>query len=572
MDIDTPQQANKESSSSGNDGQGDAFSSTDSKQAQDDTQAKPPSASLKSEGARDLHDRRTSSPDEMADVGDASLHQSSALQKPSPHSAEVGATPDQEQSCKFEKDLLINLQEAIQIMTDRLHTSHVEREILENAILPYQQKLTAALRELEDLKRTSDAQPTCGKEALAEVQSELSFATMKMDQLRNEKIELEHRLAKRDDTIANDASELALLREKIRAIPELQSSLTETKDRCFCLEKELAEVKKMHSARDVAAEHRTRSLEAENVLLSAELAKANRKTGVLEINLTTMLEDAKERAFRAISEATQLKTDHVKMQQYIDKIESQLSDTRASANELNKTFEDEISNMNKMLELNEQRANEAESRARDLMEELKQERELTMKREKRRLEKKSLVPHAETLLVDMEVALEAKWAALEAQKTEMERARKSEMSLLAAQEKLKKQKIDAQFLAEQQRRECVRLTRQVDLQADEIERLKQLLDRPKEVSHHPLDSTDAPRPDTAMEVSSPGFWRNSSERDPPNGAMDIGLETKIPTHYFPSPSNQSPGDYQSSIRQLSAIRREHQHLLESLRGNRISFG
>lgn len=573
MDVDTPSQSDKALSSATDDVQdGRSSSPSLSHEPQADQLSKPypPSEASVPKEAQNLFDKVPASVDKMTDVEHHGMPQAS-FQKSSPSPAEVYDTSDKD-GLDFESEILADVNGALKPLTDRLHSEHIERAMLEEAVLPYQQKLVAALQELGDLRKQLEAQPNSNSEEVNKLRSELSFLTSKMNELSETKIELEMRLVKRDHLIAKEAAELARLRTETKVIPDLRAELLDVLERREFAENKLAEVETTYAARTRAAEEGVRSLNAKVVELTTQLTKKQCEFDALDASLYVKINDTKNRACQAESEAERLRKENLELQETSKKLENDLEDARASSEELNKSFEGEIAEMNKILELTKQRAGKAEAHARDLVEELKQERELSMKREKRRMEKKSLIPHAETLLSDVENALQAKWAALEAQKNEMERARKSEMSVLAAQEKLRKEKIDAQFLAEQQRKECVRLNRQVDQQANEIERLKRLLEHSHDFPPSPTNANMMPRRSTGLGAPSPVAWRNSTERQTPDEMMDIGPESAIPTHYFPSPSDRLPDDFQSSVRQLSAIREDHKNLLESLRHDRISFG
>lgn len=581
MDLDTPEKEDAPLSSAVSDIRNDSSpSSSQPLQPQADQSSQPdlppqsdsPLEHSSSKEVQNLPGETSTSADIMTDAEDHKIPRPASHDPSHPLTeGKASETFDKEGSPNFENEILADVNKAFKALTDRLHSEHVERAILEDAVLPYQQRLVAALQELEDLKERPKEQSTINSVQVEKIRSDLSTMRAKVIELRETKRELETRLAQRDHTIAQDAAEVARLRAETKEVPELRAKLSDAVNMHDFAMNKLSEVERTYVARTTAAEEGVRSLNAKIVELTTQLTETRCESEAFQAACDTRVNDAKQRASQATSKSAKLQVDNSKMQAYISKLETELSDTRSSTQELNKSFEDEIANMNKMLELNEERAEKAEARARDLMEELRQERELSIKREKRRLEKRSLIPHAETLLADMEEALQAKWAALEAQKVEMERARKSEMSVLASQEKLKKEKIDAQFLAEQHRKECVRLSRQVDQQADEIERLKRLLDQPRGFSQSPADASMIPRPSAGLGAPSPVMWKNSAVRRTSDEMMDIGPESTIPTHYFPSPSNQMSEDFQKSFRQLSAIREDHQHLLESLRDNRISF-
>lgn len=573
MDIDTPSQSDKAPSSATDDvqdGRSPSPSLSHEPQADQSSTSHPPSEAPVQKEVQNALDKAPASVDKMTDVEGLGTPQAS-LQKSGPSPADVSDTPDKD-GLDFDSEIMADVNGALKPLTDRLHSEHIERAMLEEAVLPYQQKLVAALQEIDDLREQLKARPNSNSEDVNKLRSELSSLTSKVNELSEAKVELEVRLVQRDQVIAKEAAELARLRTETKVIPDLRAELLDVLERRAFAENKLAEVESTYASRSRAAEEGVRTLNAKVVELTTQLTKKQCEFDALDASLYVKINDTKNRACQAESEANKLRKENLELQETSKKLENDLEDARSSSEELNKSFEGEIAKMNKILELTQQRAGKAEAHARDLVEELKQERELSMKREKRRMEKKSLIPHAETLLSDVENALQAKWAALEAQKNEMERARKSEMSSLAAQEKLRKEKIDAQFLAEQQRKECVRLNRQVDQQADEIERLKRLLEHSNDFPRSPTKANMMSRRSIGLGAPSPVMWRNSAERQTPDEMMDIGPESAIPTHYFPSPSDPMPDDFQSSVRQLSAIREDHKNLLESLRHDRISFG
>lgn len=472
---------------------------------------------------------------------------------------------------ELEKDVCLLLNESVEVARNQFQSSHLREKVLEESILLYQQKLVVALQEVDSLKRLSNAQPVVDSEQINKLRSEIKLSTLKEKELRQANRELETRMAQRDHTIATDAAELARLRFLVKEVPALRVDLSNANSTRIALENKLVVTERTYSARITASEEAVRTLNAEVVNLNTLLTKTRCEAEASVVISENAMRDANDRAAQATQKLSQFQNDKVKMQRKIDDLEAELQDLKISTRQLNDTFEKEISSTQTKVEINEKRASVAEKCVREVQEELAQTREILTKYEERRAVGNPLSAHADALLMEVEKALESKWQALKVQKEEMERARKSEMDVLAAQEKLKREKNDALSDAELHRKEVIRLQRQVKQQAIEIESLARQVEQEREPSAHPLDAAPGMGVDMGMETS-PVAWRTSLGNRASNDPMDIGPASMIPTHYAASPAASSiPANYQTSFRRLSSIRREHQQLLESLRNDRLSF-
>lgn len=467
-------------------------------------------------------------------------------------------------------DITEILRRHIKPLLEELHTSRAERIAVDHVAEYYQRKLAAAATIVGSSRNSATGHDASSaqKEDGRKLKVELEEARDTVATLRNDNHQLIERLSQRDRTLAENAAELTVLRASAVDIPSLRARATAAEsDRDASASRAEQEIRRLTLRSEADAEN-LKSLKEELLEVTAELGRlryANNKTAA---EAASAVQASETSAREARGTITGLRADTSRMQQFINKLQTELSTTRAAAGQLETSFRDEVAQLNKMCDLHEQRAKEAERRAQDCEEALAQERELVKRRSKKVSETNSLAPHVEVLLKDMEQALDARWHLLEKQKEEMERAREAEMHLTGVNEKLEREVKDIRFELGQARKEATRLLSQVEAQSEEITRLKSTSDAPQELLRQSNQFFQTPRP--AISPTSqqwPGVLPDPKLSASPT---DIGPKSVIPMDYV-SPQRALVGEFSSTMREMSEIRRRHERLLESLRDNRVSF-
>lgn len=459
-----------------------------------------------------------------------------------------------------------------------LEDAHLLRAQFDHISADYQEKLAAATSHA-DQSAQSISDCTTAEATIKALRADLSAATSALANLRDEKESFLQRVAQRDRTIASDAEELILYRQNSAELPSLRQRLASAEVERDSAQLRLLQEERQRKEREEISDKSVTVLNEQILNLTTQLTKVRCDANTASAASENAVKNALEQASAAEQKVAPFRDDTARMQLFIDKLQSELNSKRAAAEELTKSFESEITDLNKIVELHEQRSQVAEQRAREFEEALTQEKELIERQGKKPQHSPgSLTPHFQVLLKNMEDALESRWHMLEKQKYEMERARESEMRMIARQEKLERGAKAARSEAEQSRKDVLRQTRMLESQGEEITKLKRQLDLSRIASPDQYLSTPTgpDRPDVRMSGShnsgpSPGFWGSAQPQRPSNTAMDIGPETVIPTHYMPSPSGPPPADFSTSLREMSDIRKRHERLLDSLRDNRISF-
>lgn len=477
-------------------------------------------------------------------------------------------------------DVRTIIQRHVAPLIEEIRTARMTRYTADAVAEYYQRKLVVAMDASRELGTDSSRtlQTRLHDDAVA-LRTEVDATRAENKALRDEKQALVERIAQRDRSLADDAIELARLRAVAAEVPGLHARVAAAQTERNAAAARANDEASRRATRAEADAAALRALNEDVVRLTSQLTKARCDNDAAAAAANDAARASEVSARESRETITALRADSVRMQQFIEKLQSDLATTRGAADQLDASFRAEVEQLNKMCEIHEQRATEAEQRARDYEEALTQEKELAQRRAASKPTKTGLAPHVDVLLKDMEQALEARWHLLEQQKSEMERAREAEMRLIANKEKLEREMKDARFDAEQSRKEALRLRSQVEAQGEEITRLRRQLDAPREQSARP--SVDRFMQTPVAGSASAGLQTSSSPQPWPAvltsrrvsaSPMDIGPESVIPTHYIASPQATLPEDFTRTMREVSEIRRRHERLLESLRDNRVSFG
>lgn len=369
--------------------------------------------------------------------------------------------------------------------TDNLRAS------VDNISLFYQKKISKALS-----SQTPTATPTTTSEQqqqieelhnqIEQLREQLPRAEADISTLRLENTTLLTRLSDRDTTIASTSAELSRLRPEALSATSLRTRAAERdalRDQLSHETNRRHVLESSHSAAQNALHDQVSKLTAQLARTRCDASAAIGARDSAEREAEKIVRQAEQR----VSEESERKR---KMQTVVDRLERELNDTRAAAVELESSFKAEVDHLKSMCELHDSRAKEAEQRASDCEEVLKQERELSdMKRKKREEEirqskdlvgtangrndnKEGLAPHVKTLLSDMEHALETRWGLMERQKEEVDRARREEMKAVAKCEKLQRDLKDIRSRADSARRDALRYVKQIETQAETIARME----------------------------------------------------------------------------------------------------
>lgn len=481
------------------------------------------------------------------------------------------------------------IEDALGPLLDEARSARQLRESNERINLYYQTKLSefmnsgsGAAKQTREKSHEEEVRKLGAEIDKLREQDERKKATI--EALGEENTSLRERVSERDATIASDGLELAKLRgealsaQQLRGVEKERDSLRESVRRETERRESLNEVHK-------AA---TRALHSQVATLTGELSSARAESSALRAAQQVSARDVEKRAREMEEREVEFVGERRRMEQVVERMSKELEDTKAAAKQLDESFKTEVEHLEKMCELHEGRVKEAEARAADCEEALKQERDLSDRRVKK-LEgllsvhksygQTDLAPHVHTLLKDMEKALEARWALLENQKAEVERARQIEVHAVAERERLERELKDIRAKADIARRDALRYSEQVDDQAQQITTLQKQLAESQQAMQQQMEQLKSSLHTPTPSRNCDGRRRSSlgwSAQKQPNTPLDIGPQSIIPFDYFASPSSNIPhqptGEFSMSLREMSEIRKRHERVLESLRDNRVSLG
>lgn len=371
---------------------------------------------------------------------------------------------------------------------------------------------------------------------------------------RKQKTELASVLEKRTRAMNTDAKELQTLRSE-------NTSLQDAKRKIIALEADL-HATEMRTDREVKeSQHRvtietekTGILQAEVGRLSAELTKVRCDNEIINKENVTALKNVTELSKTYSKELAQTKVQNKQMEEYIKKIEDELAALKQESGQDKKSFEEERSRLTKLNQLQKDLTKEAEQRASDFQEILKSvQEEIQSKETEQKQQSPGLGRHAEVLLENMQKTLDSRINLLHGQKKEMERAQASEMKLMAKQENLIRLSQNAQWEAEEARKEVTRLETMLNEQNRVVTDLEGR-----------LSSAASPNPLSIRAVRE-SLGQNSMV-DP-----EIGPRSVIPIDYPKSRfSSEWTAEASGAIDELEEIRKRHQRLLENIRNRRAS--
>lgn len=406
---------------------------------------------------------------------------------------------------------------------------------------------------LEARKRRRSGQSHA--EINTQLQADLHATQAKLKSIEEEHRMLEDKVANRDRSMASDAEELNRLRQENNQIHSLQMRLNALLAEKQALEMRLYRETNESKARLSLGEGATRFLEDQVSRLSSEVTKARFEADTAAADHSSAMRIWNERNEKLANDLAEAKSHANRMEDHIAKIEGENSSLTSAGEKERQYYDEEKAKLLKLVEIQKDLTMEADQRVRDFEEVVNALKEELSEQEKKvSAPQGKLASHAEVLLKNLQDALDARLHLLHQQKEEMERARASEMSMMARQEALSRESEDARWETEQVRKEMERMRNQMKEQTRYNSRLEKQL----EISR-----------DAAMAQDS-GFGQVPTlRRDSGAVDADIGPRTVIPTHQ--PLGRPSSDDVASTMDELTQIRLRHQKILLAMREQRSSM-
>lgn len=392
-------------------------------------------------------------------------------------------------------------------------------------------------------------------EVQARLEAELETSKTLVASLSQEKRLLEEKIQNRDRTMAVDAKQMDQLRQENGRLYALELQLKAKEAELKAAQTQSQRHKMESQLKLTIGEESTRFLNSEILRLSEELTKARFAVDTASASHAASARSSNERNKELSNSLAQAKSQILKMEDYIGSLEGETIAEKSRAERDRKDYEEETARLTEILDLQKDLTKEAEHRVRDYEEIVRSLKEEVEARGKESERKGKLGVHAEVLLKNLQDALDAKMRLLHQQKQEMERARASEMALLAKEEALNREAEDARWETEQAKKEMGRMAAQLKDQARKIALLEKQVE---------IGSAERQK-DTMLGLTenyrSPRRYSQFSGSDfAPQATMQGASSTP-----------NTLQDVDAAVEELASIRRRHHQLMRTMGERRAAY-
>lgn len=483
----------------------------------------------------------------------------------------------------------LNISELSKIISKlkrEVHQVSLRKHVYEATILRYQRKLSRNLKlkfscrgsiSSPDRSRGGDERLTFSSqnrsenpvhaEKVARLITDLDISRGKIKSLSEEAISLSRQVKNRDDTLAQNAVEMAKLRQERVKYGEMQLRMAAVEAEKEALRMQFQRTKQEREMHTSLSQDSSRFLQNEVIRLSEELTKTRCEADAAAASSATALQSANVMQKKLGEQLANAKTSSIHMDDYVVQLEQQLSTVKSDFEQQKQTSGEEIARLTQIAGIQKEMTSQAEQRMKDFEAIVETLRQDLREKEEHPNAIRSIQSHSEVLLKTMEQALTAKQDELRQISVEQRRLKSAHAKMVQNEEGFKRTTEESKQEAKQAQREIVRLksiikerSKRGESAVNEQDDFTSFADGARRSS-----GTEGVRGrESGFGRSSAFGLENSVGRGSDFADPEIGPRSTIPLHH-PQSSN-IPMDVEHRLEELMDIRMRHKRILMSLQG------